>query len=317
MPQAKCDVCIIIPTLNEAQSIGRVISSLPKRVDGKAVNVLVVDGHSCDGTVEAAREAGAEVLLQRSIGKGAAMKEAVQMMNAEVYGFIDGDGTYDGNEFECIIGPILRNEADMVVGSRFLGKMEKGAVTRLNKVGNRLFNMMIMYALRQRFSDILSGYRAIKGEALRQLVLFSDGFEIEIEMTVEAIIRKLRIAEVPIAYSKRRGAPSKLRPVDDGARMARAVLFLVMNTRPLLFFSIFATLFFLIGAYPTSLVLYEKISTGEVLHIPSVVLASLLLTIGILVVFFGLLAELMVNMRRRLEHTIDAYGRRAEQGRAE
>jgi len=276
---------------------------------GKAVYVLVVDGHSRDATVEAARAGGAEVLLQKSVGKGAAMKEAVQTMNADVYGFIDGDGTYDGNEFEHIIAPILRNEADMVVGSRFLGKMEKGAVTRLNRVGNRLFNMMIKYALGQRFSDILSGYRAIKGENLRQLALFSDGFEIEIETTVEAVVRKLRIAEVPIAYSKRKGTPSKLRPLEDGARMARAILFLVMNTRPLFFFAIFAALFFLIGAYPTSLVLYEKLSTGEVLHIPSVVLASLLLTTGILVVFFGLLAELMVNMRRRLEYTIETYGR--------
>jgi len=298
------EICVIVPTLNEGPTIRSVILEAPLEIRGKGVRIVVIDGGSTDGTVEKARQSEAQVLLQHGTGKGAAMKEAANAIGAEVYVFIDGDGTYSSAEMERLVVPILDDEADMVIGSRMHGHAESGAIGLLNRIGNRMFNLMTRRTLHVNLKDMLSGYRAIRGRAFKELVLFSDGFEIESEITIESTVRRFRIKEVDVSYKKRVGSASKLRAFRDGGRIARTLFFIVMNARPFFFFSIFASIFFVVGLYPASLVLYEKIYLGEVVHIPSVVLASFLFIAGALVLIVGLLADLVVNTRRRIEYEL-------------
>jgi dolichol-phosphate mannosyltransferase len=301
-------VAVIIPTLNEETTIYDVVKGfVDTRIDSVELRLIVVDGGSTDQTAELAKKAGAQVLRQKGKGKGAAMKGVAYSSNADIFVFIDGDGTYLPSELEFLLQPILEDQADMVVGSRLNGKMEKGAITTLNVFGNKLFNLMTNLSMKMHLTDILSGYRAIRAEAFRELVLFSDGFEIEAEITIESIARKFRIVEVPITYKNRIKERTKLSPLKDGSRIFNTLFFIVMNARPLFFFGIIASVFYAVGSYPASLVLYEKITTGDVVHLASVILSAMLFVLGTLVLISGLLAELVVRSRRRIEHVLGRY----------
>ncbi|HET6457316.1 MAG TPA: glycosyltransferase, partial [Nitrosopumilaceae archaeon] len=271
---------IIIPTLNEEKAIGDLIHSIRSHHFPIEVSILVIDGGSTDHTVEICKKENVNVIRQKRKGKGNAMKEAVEYSNADIIVFIDGDGTYFIDDLESMLEPLLTDKADMVVGSRVSGKREKGAISTLNMLGNKLFNKTINFALHSQVTDSLSGYRAMRKEVFEDLVLFSINFEIEVEITVEFLAKGYRIAEVPIKYGVRKGTVTKLNPINDGIKIGRTLLFILMNVTPIKFFGIFCLAFVIIGLYPAGYVIREKIMTGEIVSMPSVVFASLLFVTG-------------------------------------
>ena len=210
---------VIIPTLNEEGSIGEVIHAIRSHSFPIEVSILVVDGGSTDQTIEICTEENVRLLLQRGKGKGSAMKEAVQASDADIVIFMDGDGTYSVDDMEKLLEPLLNDKADMVVGSRLLGRREKGSISGFNTIGNRLFNKTINFAMKSKVTDSLSGYRSIRRDVFRDLILFSEHFEIEVEMTVEALAKGYRILEVPINYGTRKGTTTKLNSVDVGINL--------------------------------------------------------------------------------------------------
>lgn len=117
------------------------------------------------------------------------MRQAVEKSQAEIVVFMDGDGTYSSSDLKSLLEPLLNGQADMVVGSRMLGKTEKGVVSKLNALGNGLFNRAINFELRSSVTDSLSGFRAMYKKTFNDLVLFSDMFDIEVEITVEALAK--------------------------------------------------------------------------------------------------------------------------------
>ena len=125
---------------------------------------------------------------------------------------------------EEIIKPILEDEADMVVGSRLKGKMEDGAITRFNKVGNRFFNFLINSFFNGNVTDSQSGYRALNRKAIESLNLSSKGFEVETEMTIKALKQRLKVKEIPITYKMRRGTPSKLNSIKAGSSILKTII---------------------------------------------------------------------------------------------
>jgi dolichol-phosphate mannosyltransferase len=298
---------IIIPVLNEEDTIGGVIDDISK-LDEKEfiVSIVVIDGGSTDDTINICKHKNVKLVVQKGKGKGNAMKEAVEIhTTADIVVFMDGDGTYSVSELKSIVLPLLQDDADMVVGSRMLGKKEKGALVAFNSVGNKIFNKSINFALKSLVTDSLSGYRALYRKTFRELVLFSDSFDIEVEMTVEALSQGYRVLEIPISYGSRKGiSKSKLHPINDGVKIAKTLLFILMNVNPLKFFSVIALAFFAAGMFPGAYVLHEKITTGEIVSMPSVVFSSLLFVTGTTALVVGMLSELVVRSRRRLEHLI-------------
>ena len=290
--------------LNEEETVGQVVMDLPPTVQGYPVVKLVVDNNSTDRSAEIAEKAGARVVFENRRGKGAAMMRGVQTVAADIYAFIDGDATYPARDLEKIVSPIINGQAEMVVGSRLQGQIEKGSLTFLNRTGNRIVNWLLSKMMDTNMTDSLSGFRGIRKESLEGLVLFSGTFGIEIEMTVEAVARGLRVMEIPISYRKRVGSRSKLRPFSDGVLVLKNLLFLVMHAKPFYVFSRMALA--LIGAslVPIGYVLYEKLVYGEILHLPSVVLSTLLIISGILMLALGMLAELITDTRRRVEFLV-------------
>jgi dolichol-phosphate hexosyltransferase len=296
---------IIIPTLNEERTLEAVIRDIRSSSVPVDVSILVIDGGSTDRTAEICKKENVRCIFQKTKGKGSAMREAVEQSDADIVVFIDGDGTYSASDLESIIEPLLNDKADMVVGSRIEGKREKGAITLFNTFGNKIFNKTINFAMKTSITDSLSGYRALYRKTFRELVLFSQTFEIEVEMTVEALAKGYRVIEVPIKYGVRNGTRTKLDPIGDGTRIGRTLLFILMNVNPLKFFAIISLAFFIVGFYPGTLVLYEKITTGNIVSMPSVVFSSLLFVTGTISFVVGMVSELVVRSRRRVEYLIN------------
>jgi dolichol-phosphate mannosyltransferase len=296
---------IIIPTLNEEKTIEELINNIRSCLLPIELSILVIDGGSSDRTVDICKRRNVRFLVQKGKGKGNAMREAVDHSEADVVVFIDGDGTYSPSDLGLLLEPLLDGKSDMVVGSRILGKRERGAISIFNTLGNRLFNRAINFAMKSSITDSLSGYRALYKKTFSNLILFSDSFEIEVEITVEALAKGYRVLEVPINYSIRKGSDTKLDPFGDGVKISKTLLFILMNVNPLKFFAIISLGFFIIGLWPAAYPLYEKISYGEITSIPAAVLSALLFVAGTLSIVVGMVSELVVRSRRRLEHLIN------------
>ncbi|MDZ7689164.1 MAG: glycosyltransferase [Halobacteriales archaeon] len=229
----KEDVTVLVPTYNEEPTVGEVIEGfLSQGFD----DVLVIDGGSDDDTQKVAEEAGARVVEQSGSGKGQAVREAIhEHLERPYVVMIDGDGTYLPKEVERLLEPVEEG-ADHVLGNR-LGNPE--AFTRLNFVGNRIFNFEFRLAHGAHLGDILTGYRAFTLESARQLTLTEEGFGIETEICAEALGAGQRVKTVDITYLERpEDSEEKLHPVLDGARIGYVVYKTTRRTRPAFFYGV-------------------------------------------------------------------------------
>jgi glycosyltransferase involved in cell wall biosynthesis len=194
---------VIIPAFNEEDAIGKVVQSLPREVIRE---ILVVDNGSCDRTAEVARSAGARVVAEPRQGYGAACLAGIACLSdvVEVVLFMDGDFSDRSEEIPLLLKPIINHEADLVIGSRILGRSEKGALTPQQRIGNWLATRMIRLLYGFRYTD-LGPFRAITVRALRSLNMQDRNFGWTAEMQVRALQQGLRVVEVPVNYRKRVG----------------------------------------------------------------------------------------------------------------
>ncbi|CAD6491009.1 MAG: Glycosyltransferase AglJ [Candidatus Argoarchaeum ethanivorans] len=289
----KDDVCIFIPTLNEAKNIKKLITQFKEQ--GYS-NILVVDGHSSDKTPEIAKDAGATLITQQGKGKGQAIKQAFKYIRTPYTIMIDGDATYKPEEVSTLLKP-LQEGIDHVMGNRFANYKE-GAFTRLNMVGNKIMNKMFGFAYGVWFNDILTGYRGFNNKAIKTFELNETGFEIETEMTIETIKKHLTVTEVPITYLRRRGDPTKLHPFEDGIRIMSTIFKLTKLHNPLFYFGIIGILMTVTGVTVGIYIVLEWLKGID--HIPLTILATLLIMGGIQIFMFGLLGDLVVTLHREV-----------------
>jgi len=195
---------LIIPALNEAESLPRLLRSLPPSLFRL---IIVADNGSTDDTREVARRGGAVVVSQRQRGYGNACLAAIQALPAEIdtVVFMQADCSEDPAEAHQLLLPIARNEADLVIGSRILGNAEKGALEPHQIFGNRLATGLIQRIWGHRYSD-LGPFRAIRRTALDRLEMRDRTYGWTVEMQVKALQRGLRVAEVPVNYYRRIGS---------------------------------------------------------------------------------------------------------------
>lgn len=197
-------VCVIIPAFNEEQSIAKVIRDIPRDI---VQHVIVANNGSTDSTAQEARGAGAIVVDETRKGYGWACLKGMdecRKLNATVVVFLDGDYSDYPQEIPDVAGPILKNEMDMVIGSRVLGKREKGSLTPQQVFGNWLATRLIRIFYRARFTD-LGPFRAIRFDQLEKLKMSDKTYGWTIEMQIKASKQKLRFCEVPVNYKKRIG----------------------------------------------------------------------------------------------------------------
>ena len=288
-------IIIVLPTLNEVKAIGKVLASIKYVMDNYDYRILVVDGHSTDGTDEIARNMGADVIYQRGRGYGNALKtgffHARKRLNAKVIVMMDADLTYDPKNIPKLVAPILDNEADLVVGNRFAG-MQKGAMPFINRIGNSVLSLVAKLALGLNVFDSQSGMRAFKSELLDSMKMMAVGMPFAMEMLAEGRSADARICEVPISYSSRVGQ-TKLNPIKDGGRILGVTVRLMLDIRPLLFFGSIGTVLGLIG-----LLLHYLMLPIELAHI---VFPFFFIIGGILLFWLGFVIVLIRKIRRRNE----------------
>jgi len=215
---------VVVPAKNEEKAIGTVLREI-RSVLGKEAEIIVVDGLSTDRTIENAKQADAETtaVQQEGVGKGMAVRTGIKHATGDAVAFIDSDLTYDPHDIPKVLQPILNGEADVVLGSRLAGKIEKDAFALTNWIGNHIYSFLISLRCGMRLTDPLTGLRAYKKEALTNIDLTSSGFEIETELNIKCSKQGFRIVEVPISYRKRLGK-TKLRVFRDGWRILRKIL---------------------------------------------------------------------------------------------
>jgi glycosyltransferase involved in cell wall biosynthesis len=210
-------VVLIVPVWNEEEAIGRVLAEIPPSAVDR---VIVVDGGSHDRTVDVARTGGAAVVVQQRRGYGAACAAGVDAAGAaEFLVFLDGDYSDPPACIPDLLAPLLAGEADLVLGSRVLGGMERGALPVQAVVGNRLVTLMIGLLYRCWLTDLPS-FKAIRRQAL-------DGFQMRemtygwtTEMIVKAVRQQCRIVEVGVPYRVRGGGRSKVSGTLRGTLLA-------------------------------------------------------------------------------------------------
>jgi glycosyltransferase involved in cell wall biosynthesis len=210
-------IAAVLPALNEEQALAQVLKDLPRSL---FTSVIVADNGSTDRTAEVARAGGAQVVSEPRRGYGRACLAALAALSAEIeiVVFLDADASDDPSEAIRLVEPILRGEADLVIGSRALGHAQPGSLFLTQRVGNRLAVELIRLLYGHRYTD-LGPFRAIRRSSLKQLEMSDPNFGWTAEMQVKALKRGLRVEEVPVSYRRRIGR-SKISGTFKGAVLA-------------------------------------------------------------------------------------------------
>jgi len=302
------DVCALVPTRNEAKTIGEVVDGLYAVGVG---HVLVVDGHSTDGTDEIAREHGAEVFEQTGSGKGNAVREGVAHTDRAYVLLLDGDGTNPPELAPRLLDPLLEGRAEHVVGDR-TADIKPGAMSRLNRVGNRLINASFRRIHGEEYGDILSGYRAFTRDSFERMFLSAEGFGIETEMAVECARHDIPVAVVPTTYEARpAGSETNLHPISDGARIILTLYSLAKTSNPLFYFGSVGGLFGAVGGALAAYVGYEWF-VRSISHEALTVVAGVMLLLGVQLLVVGVLSDIVVSLHREQRQRIEALRERVE-----
>lgn len=279
------DVSVVIPALDEELTIGKCITGIQSllarnHIDGE----IIVSDSSSDRTAEIAADLGATVVHPAKMGYGFAYLEGFKHVQSGSVVMMDADGTYDPSELLQLVGP-LKKGADLVIGSRFKGTIEPGAMAPLHRhFGNPLLTGVLNAVFHTRFSDAHSGYRAIRLDALEKLNLKTGGMEFASEMLVMASIKGLVIEEIPIRYFPRK-APSNLHSFADGWRHLRFILLM----KPVPFLAIPGLIFSLLGVL--LMIMFYLRGNIETSHLHSFILGSILLIGGVQVIIMGINTE--------------------------
>ncbi|AMM24626.1 glycosyltransferase family 2 protein [Variovorax sp. PAMC 28711] len=233
-------IAAVIPCFNEALAIAQVIAEFQVALPDAQIHVF--DNNSTDDTAAVARAQGATVTHVALRGKGNVARRMFADVEADVYVMVDGDATYDLSAVRSHIDRLVRDNLDMMVGSR----VDDGVDAQTYRAGHRLGNRMLTGAVAAlfggRLTDMLSGYRIFSRRYAKSFPAVSAGFEIETELTVHALELRMPFAEMPVAYRSRpEGSESKLSTYRDGWRILKTICKLFVSERPLQFFSTIAT----------------------------------------------------------------------------
>lgn len=290
------DIAAIVPCYNEEVAVANVVTDLLDAVPG--MTVYVYDNNSSDRTAEVAAAAGAVVRTELRKGKGNVVRRAFADIDADIYLLIDGDDTYDAAAAPQLIETLLSGPYDHLLGVR-TEDSDTSAYRPRHAAGNRLFNRLISRLFGEPVTDMLSGYRVFSRRFVKSFPSLSREFEIETELTVHAVNLRIPQIEVPVGFRDRpAGSESKLRTYHDGFRILRLIGGLVQYERPLALFSGIGALFMLIAVILGVPLLVTFADTHEVPRLPTAVLATGLVLVGVLSIVVGLIVNGILRLRQ-------------------
>jgi glycosyltransferase involved in cell wall biosynthesis len=284
------DVSVVIPSLNEAETIGTCIEKVKTifskyEIEGE----IIIADNSDDDTPKIARSMGATVVTPDRMGYGYAYLYGFKHAKGEYFVIGDADDTYDFMEMPAMLEPLMKGEADFVIGTRLNGKMEADSMPWLHRwIGNPLLTWFLNHSFKTGISDAHCGFRAIKRDALEKMGLKAHGMEFASEMIIEAAKVGLIIKEVPVTYHPRKAGKSKLSSFSDGWRHLRFMLLYA----PTYLFDYPGILLLSLGIFLMAST-FLHLNIGFQPRTNSMIAGSLLTLIGYQVLFFGAFTKMI------------------------
>ncbi len=222
--RTRMKVCVMIAAYNEGPNIGPVVAGC-KAVLKAGDEVLVVDDGSADDTSARAAAAGARVVRQEpNQGKGRAIVRGIAEATGDIIVFIDGDGQDPPEEIPLLLAPVEQGVADMANGSKFIGRLKEGAISRPNYYGNLFMSWFINLLFGAKITDSQSGFRAWRLDKLRGIDFAASEYEIETEMLIKAIKQGFRLVDVPVTRDRRAAGSTSFKRVRNGSRILLTIL---------------------------------------------------------------------------------------------
>lgn len=291
-------IAVLVPCYNESKTIEKVVRDF-KRVLPEAV-VYVYDNCSTDNTAELAEKAGAVVRHEYMQGKGNVIRRMFREIDAESYIMADGDDTYPAEYAREMVDKVLDKKVDMVVGDRLSSTYFTENKRPFHNFGNSIVRLSINKLFDNDIKDVMTGYRAFSYNFVKTFPVLSQGFEIETEMTIHAVDKKMLVENVVIDYRDRpQGSESKLNTYSDGFKVLKTIARLYKNYKPRQFFSILSAVLLIIAAAFFIPVLAAFLRTGLVPKIPTLVVCGFVALGAIQSYFSGLILSTIIQKNKQ------------------
>ena len=293
------NIIAVIPAYNEEDFIGSVVLKTISHVD----KVIVIDDGSNDKTADIARLAGAEVICHKSnLGKGYALRSGFKKakeMEANVVVCLDGDGQHDPDEIPSVVNPILQENADIVIGSRFLGNGAKKTIPIHRRFGQKFLTMSTNISSNTKITDSQSGFRGFSNKTLNAFDFSQASFGIESEMIENGSSNGFKIEEIPISCKYEQHNKHTFSATKHGATVLRSILGLIKEKHPLLFFGLPGLVFLGIGIH-FGLYSLNTFTEHNVLPLGSAILTLMFSIVGVLSIFSALILDTINHTVKKL-----------------
>jgi glycosyltransferase involved in cell wall biosynthesis len=295
------EVSVVIPSKDEMNTIGICIKKIQEVLEAHGISYeIIVADNSADLTPNIARSLGATVVTPDRMGYGYAYRYGFKYAKGKYIVIGDADNTYDFSEIIKLIEPLRNNEADIVIGSRFKGRIEKGAMPWLHRyIGNPILTFFINVFFNASLSDAHSGFRAFKREVLETIEFTSYGMEFASEMIIKAIKKGFSIKEVPITYYPRLSGKSKLSSFSDGWRHLK---FMLLFTPKYVYF--IPSMFFLFFGLSMLLLAFFNIHLGYSPGIHSSILGGMFTILGYNIFMMGIFTDTYIARKIHIEMSV-------------
>jgi len=299
-PSLTISLTILIPCLNEEVGVASVVREYATAFP--QADILVVDNGSEDGTAAAARSAGATLITEKRRGKARAVATALASIDTDLVLMVDGDGSYPAEGALLLLQEYLREPVDMITGIRSAQNATQ-VFRPMHQWGMSVFAAVLNFVFRFKPLDLFSGLRLFSRRFYQHVPVLSRGFELEIELTIQAVDKSFSMTEIPVPFRGRTdGSDSKLRTLRDGLRILRLLVVLFRDYRPLAFFGTIGAIVATAGLAAGSAPIFEYFHTGLVNRLPLAVLAASLMTLSIFVGLAGVLLEANLRYHREAYH---------------
>ncbi len=292
------EIAVMIPCYNESKTIEKVVKDF-QQVLPDAV-IYVYDNNSTDGTDEIAKKAGAVVRYEYQQGKGNVVRRMFQEIDANCYILVDGDDTYPAESAPDMVRLVKEHNADMVVGDRLSSTYFTENKRPFHNLGNRLVRGVITKFFHGNILDIMTGYRAFSYRFVKTFPILSCKFEIETEMSIHALDKRLQIENVIIPYRDRpEGSESKLDTFSDGWSVIKTLIRLFRIYNPFAFFGTISAVILLVALLLVLPVLVTYVQTGLVPRFPTLIVSGFLGVVAVQLAGVGISLQNMLHKNRQ------------------
>lgn len=292
-------IAVLLPCYNEEQTIEKVVRDFKRELP--EATIYVYNNNSTDRTAEiAASIEGVVVRNEYRQGKGNVIRSMFRQIDADCYIMADGDDTYPAEHAREMARMVLEENMDMVIGDRLSSTYFVENKRAFHNFGNRLVRWLINKLFAGNIKDIMTGYRAFSYDFVKLMPIESNGFEVETEMTINALDKKFNICEIPVQYRDRpEGSVSKLNTVKDGMRVIGTIFRMFKNYRPMMFFGLLSAVLFVLGSVGFMSVFIEYLQTHLVLRFPTLIVATVTILASIILFSAGLILDIIIRKHRQ------------------